>query len=203
MADMEYRRLGRSGLKVSVLSFGSWVTFGTQVDTGFIVYNEVTYPNLTALFKHLDVRTKVSDMSFAVSLDGGRLEYSGTGLGGLLAQPANVGRPRFWSMLKELLRFYREAPYDIARIADDAQTRWPLLGVTIIHRIGRLMPGEKIVLVAVAAQHRSAAFQACEFLMDYLKTRAPFWKQEERNGKAQWVEARHSDDKAAERWRDK
>jgi len=92
---------------------------------------------------------------------------------------------------------------EIARIADDAQTRWPLLGVTIIHRIGRLMPGEKIVLVAVAAQHRSAAFQACEFLMDYLKTRAPFWKQEERNGKAQWVEARHSDDKAAERWRDK
>jgi molybdopterin synthase catalytic subunit len=92
---------------------------------------------------------------------------------------------------------------EIARIVDDAQTRWPLLGVTIIHRIGRLMPGEKIVLVAVAASHRSAAFQACEFLMDYLKTRAPFWKQEERNGAAQWVEARPSDNRAAERWRDK
>jgi molybdopterin synthase catalytic subunit len=92
---------------------------------------------------------------------------------------------------------------EIARIVDEAQTRWPLLGVTIIHRIGRLTPGEKIVLVAVAAQHRSAAFQACEFLMDYLKTKAPFWKQEERNGTAHWVEARHSDDKAAERWRDK
>lgn len=91
---------------------------GTQVDTGFIVYNEVTYPNLTALFEHLGVRTKASDMSFAVSLDSGRLEYSGTGLGGLLAQPANVGRLRFWRMLKELLRFYREAPYDIARIGE-------------------------------------------------------------------------------------
>ncbi|TSE03100.1 NAD(P)/FAD-dependent oxidoreductase [Mesorhizobium intechi] len=91
---------------------------GTPVDTGFIVYNEVTYPNLTALFAHLGVRTKSSDMSFAVSLDGGRLEYSGTGLRGLLAQPTNVGRLRFWSMLKELLRFYREAPYDIARIGE-------------------------------------------------------------------------------------
>jgi molybdopterin synthase catalytic subunit len=92
---------------------------------------------------------------------------------------------------------------EIARIVEDAQTRWPLLGVTIIHRIGRLMPGEKIVLVAVAASHRSAAFQACEFLMDYLKTRAPFWKEEARGGKTQWVEARHSDDHAAERWRNK
>jgi molybdopterin synthase catalytic subunit len=92
---------------------------------------------------------------------------------------------------------------EIARIVDDARTRWPLLGVTVIHRIGRLTPGEKIVLVAVAAQHRHAAFQACEFLMDYLKTKAPFWKQEERDGIAQWVEARHSDDKAVERWRDK
>jgi molybdopterin synthase catalytic subunit len=89
---------------------------------------------------------------------------------------------------------------EIARIVEDAQTRWPLLGVTIIHRIGRLMPGEKIVLVAVATSHRSAAFQACEFLMDYLNTKAPFWKQEERGGNSQWVEARHSDDHAAERW---
>ena len=92
---------------------------------------------------------------------------------------------------------------EIARIVDEARTRWPLLGVTIIHRIGRLTPGEKIVLVAIAASHRSAAFQACEFLMDYLKTKAPFWKQEERNGTVQWVEAKHSDTKAAERWRNK
>ena len=93
---------------------------GTRVDTGFIVYNEATYPNLTALFAHLGVRTKPSEMSFAVSLDRGRLEYSGTGLGGLLAQPGNVARPRFWLMLRELLRFYREAPYDISRIGESS-----------------------------------------------------------------------------------
>jgi predicted NAD/FAD-binding protein len=85
----------------------------TPVDTGFIVYNEVTYPNLTALFRFLDVPTKPSDMSFAVSLDGGRLEYSGTGLSGLFAQPANLASPRFWSMLRDLLRFYRTAPFDL------------------------------------------------------------------------------------------
>jgi len=84
------------------------------VDTGFIVYNEPAYPNLTALFAHLGVATQASDMSFAVSLDGGRLEYSGGGLGGLLAQPRNALRPRFWQMLRELARFYREAPGDAA-----------------------------------------------------------------------------------------
>jgi molybdopterin synthase catalytic subunit len=92
---------------------------------------------------------------------------------------------------------------EIGRIVEDANARWPLMGVTIIHRVGRLLPGDKIVLVAVAAKHRGAAFEACQFLMDYLKTRAPFWKEEERNGTAQWVEARRSDDRAAERWRDK
>ncbi|MBB4285264.1 NAD(P)/FAD-dependent oxidoreductase [Roseospira goensis] len=80
------------------------------VDTGFIVYNEVNYPNLVALFDHLDVATHASDMSFAASLDDGRLEYAGDGLGGLFAQPGNALRPRFWSMLRDLMRFYREAP---------------------------------------------------------------------------------------------
>ncbi|MFZ5779128.1 MAG: NAD(P)/FAD-dependent oxidoreductase [Pseudomonadota bacterium] len=83
---------------------------GIPIDTGFIVYNEKTYPNLTALFAHLDVPTQASDMSFAVSVDGGRLEYSGSGLRGLLAQPRNIGSLRFISMLKDLLRFYRDAP---------------------------------------------------------------------------------------------
>lgn len=88
------------------------------VDTGFIVYNERTYPNLTALFAHLAVPTKPSDMSFAVSLDGGRVEYSGTGLRGLFAQKSNLLRPRFWSMLRELARLYRNAPDDLTRLAD-------------------------------------------------------------------------------------
>lgn len=84
------------------------------VDTGFIVYNEAAYPNLTALFKHLGVATQATDMSFAVSLDQGDLEYSGTGLKGLFAQPGNLFSPRFWTMLRELVRFYREAPGDAA-----------------------------------------------------------------------------------------
>lgn len=82
------------------------------VDTGFIVYNEPAYPNLTALFAHLGVATQASDMSFAVSLDGGALEYAGTDLRGLFAQPSNLLKPRFWSMLRDLMRFYREAPRD-------------------------------------------------------------------------------------------
>ena len=90
---------------------------------------------------------------------------------------------------------------EISAIADEAAQRWALSGVTIIHRVGRLEVGERIVLVAVAASHRGAAFEACQFLMDYLKTRAPFWKQEERGGKIDWVEVRGSDDEAAERWR--
>lgn len=89
---------------------------GVAVDTGFIVYNEVTYPNLTALFRHLGVATKASDMSFAVSLDDGRLEYSGTGLSGLFAQRRNTLSPRFWLMLRDLVRFYRQAPRDLASI---------------------------------------------------------------------------------------
>ncbi len=92
---------------------------GVPVDMGFIVYNEATYPNLIALFRHLGVETQVSDMSFAVSIDDGRLEYAGTDLKGLLAQPANLLRPRFWSMLRDLLRFYREAPRDAAALERD------------------------------------------------------------------------------------
>ncbi|HVR53972.1 MAG TPA: FAD-dependent oxidoreductase, partial [Pseudorhodoferax sp.] len=80
------------------------------VDTGFIVYNEPAYPNLTALFQHLGVATQATEMSFGLSLDGGALEYAGSSLNTLFAQRANLWRPRFWRMLRELLRFYREAP---------------------------------------------------------------------------------------------
>jgi uncharacterized protein len=86
---------------------------GVAVDTGFIVYNETTYPNLTALFRYLGVPTQRSEMSFAVSLDDARLEYSGTDLRGLFAQKRNLLRPRFWGMLRDLLRFYRSAPADL------------------------------------------------------------------------------------------
>lgn len=89
------------------------------VDMGFIVYNEPAYPNLTALFRYLGVATQPSDMSFGVSLDGGALEYAGTDLSGLFAQYRNLLRPRFWAMLKDLLRFYREAPQELARLAPE------------------------------------------------------------------------------------
>lgn len=88
------------------------------VDTGFIVYNEAAYPNLTALFAHLGVPTQPTEMSFAVSLDNGSLEYSGTDLAGLFAQKRNILRPRFWSMLSDIKRFYREAPNDIAALGE-------------------------------------------------------------------------------------
>jgi len=89
------------------------------VDTGFIVFNRRAYPNLVALFEHLEVPTQRSEMSFAVSLDDGRLEYSGSGLSGLFGQPANLFRPRFWSMIKEINRFYRQAPREIGLFDDE------------------------------------------------------------------------------------
>jgi molybdopterin synthase catalytic subunit len=92
------------------------------------------------------------------------------------------------------------AEAEIERHVADAQARWPLLGVTVIHRFGRMVPGDNIVLVAVAAAHREPAFAAAEFLMDYLKTKAPFWKKEEQAEGARWVAAKGSDDAAAERW---
>jgi len=88
-----------------------------RVDTGFIVYNDTTYPNLSALFSHIGTSTKVSDMSFAVSMDEGALEYSGSSLSGIFAQRRNVASPRFWSMLRDLVRFYRAAPQDVRNIA--------------------------------------------------------------------------------------
>lgn len=92
------------------------------------------------------------------------------------------------------------AEAEIARHVEEARSRWPLLGVTVIHRHGRLTPGEAIVLVATASSHRQAAFAAAEFLMDYLKTRAPFWKQIEAAKGTSWVEAKAADNAAAERW---
>ncbi|TWI58434.1 molybdopterin synthase subunit MoaE [Pseudomonas duriflava] len=88
----------------------------------------------------------------------------------------------------------------LAKIAQQAHERWPLLNVNIIHRIGRLEPGEPIVFVGTASAHRQAAFDACAFIMDYLKTQAPFWKKEDTSDGPRWVEGRDSDRDAAERW---
>jgi len=89
----------------------------------------------------------------------------------------------------------------LEEIAAEALARWPLQGVRVIHRYGPLKPGERIVLVLTASRHRQAAFEAAEFLMDYLKTRAPFWKKEARAGGGGWVDARDADDSAMARWK--
>ena len=88
----------------------------------------------------------------------------------------------------------------LADIVAQAKARWSLLGVRVIHRYGRLEPTDRIVFVGVASSHRGDAFAACEFIMDYLKTRAPFWKREETPDGARWVDAREADDSAAARW---
>lgn len=90
----------------------------------------------------------------------------------------------------------------LEQIAQDAHGRWNLIDTTIIHRVGALNPTDQIVLVVVSSAHRGEAFAACEFIMDFLKTRAPFWKKEQTPSGARWVEARESDDQAAERWID-
>lgn len=89
----------------------------------------------------------------------------------------------------------------LAKIVLEAQQRWPLLGLNVVHRVGALEPGEPIVFVGVVSAHRQAAFDACAFVMDYLKTRAPFWKKEQTADGPRWVEGRASDEAAAERWR--
>jgi molybdopterin synthase catalytic subunit len=89
----------------------------------------------------------------------------------------------------------------LADICGQAHSRWDLIDTLVIHRVGALEPGDRIVLVGVASAHRGEAFAACEFIMDYLKTRAPFWKKEDTPQGGHWVDARESDDAAAERWR--
>jgi molybdopterin synthase catalytic subunit len=92
------------------------------------------------------------------------------------------------------------AEAEIGRHAETAMSRWPLEGLTVVHRVGRIAPGENIVLVLTASKHRQAAFEAAEFLMDFLKANAPFWKREESAGGTAWVDARDYDDAAAARW---
>jgi len=108
-----------------------------------------------------------------------------------------------WLAALELEHYPGMAEEEIARAAAEAEARWPLLGATIIHRHGRIAPGERIVLVVVAAEHRGAAFAAAEMLMDYLKTRAPFWKRAIRSDGAieGWIESKKEDDRSAARWR--
>jgi molybdopterin synthase catalytic subunit len=103
----------------------------------------------------------------------------------------------------EIEHYPEMAREELARVAGEAEARWPLLGVAIIHRFGDIVPGERIVLVITASAHRSAAFEAADFLMDYLKTRAPFWKRAHRSDGTveDWIETKSTDESAAARWR--
>jgi predicted NAD/FAD-binding protein len=135
------------------------------VDMGFIVYNETTYPNLTALFRHLDVPNQPSPMSFAVSLDDGALEYAGTNLPSLFAQRRNLVRPRFWSMLRDVARFYREAPRDAADLADSLQSLGDYLDE---HRYGQAFQCDHLLPMAAAIwsmpADRVAAYPVTNFI---------------------------------------
>ncbi|MCP8939432.1 NAD(P)/FAD-dependent oxidoreductase [Alsobacter sp. SYSU M60028] len=140
---------------------------GLPVDMGFIVYNEATYPNLTALFRHLDVPTRPTDMGFAVSLRGGRLEYSGSGLNGLFAQRRNLLSPRFWSMLRDLERFYRQAPRDLPNMGDIGLGDYlDMLGCGVPFREDHLYPMAAAIWSTPAEdipRHSAAAFvRFCE-----------------------------------------
>lgn len=113
-----------------------------------------------------------------------------------LVRDMNEGRVS----LMELEHYPGMTEKELARIKQEAHQRWPLQASLIIHRIGRLSPGDNIVLVITASAHRHAAFEAASFLMDYLKTSAPFWKKEIRDGEARWVEARERDNAAMKKW---
>jgi len=114
-----------------------------------------------------------------------------------LVRDANDGAPVKSMTLEHYPGMTEKALVDIC---EQAMSRWDLIDTLVIHRIGALKPGDRIVLVGVSSAHRGEAFAACEFIMDYLKTRAPFWKREETPQGARWVEARDSDDAAAGRW---
>lgn len=117
---------------------------------------------------------------------------------GLCRADAGDGGPPIRALTLE--HYPGMAEEEIERLVEEARTRWPLTGATVIHRYGRLVPGNNIVLVVTASTHRGAAFAAAEFLMDWLKTKAPFWKLEERVGGSSWIAAKHDDDEAAGRW---
>jgi molybdopterin synthase catalytic subunit len=146
---------------------------------------------------------RVQREDFDVGTELGALTRGKTGIGGVasfigLMRDVAEGTPIHAMTLEH---YPGMTERELQRIEHEAQQRWPLLASLIIHRYGRLEPGDRIVLVATAAAHRAAAFQSCEFLMDYLKTEAPFWKREETPHGPRWVAAAADDDEAASRWR--
>ncbi len=148
------------------------------------------------------IKIRVDEAGFDVGAETSAILQHSTGIGGLASfvgvmRDNNEGRQVQGMLLEHYPAMTSKA---LRSIVDEAASRWPLEAVTLIHRVGKLKPGDQIVLVLSAAAHRGEAFSACEFIMDYLKTRAPFWKKELTDSGERWVEARCSDEQAAERW---
>jgi molybdopterin synthase catalytic subunit len=149
------------------------------------------------------VTVRVQQADFDVGTEFAALTAGHTDIGGIGCFVGTVraspGRPRLEALSLEQYPAMTERA--IAGVVAEAERRWPLLGCTVVHRVGRLLPGENIVLVLAASSHRQAALEATAFLIDWLKTKAPFWKQESfADGSTTWVEARETDDAAAARW---
>lgn len=144
----------------------------------------------------IEVRVQALDFDPGVEL--ARLEALG---GGAVASFIGLVRGDGGLSALELEYYPGMTERTMRAVAEEAMARWPLMGVVCVHRVGRLRPGERIVLAAVASAHRHVALDACAYLMDFLKTRATFWKREHyANGTARWVDARRSDEAAAARW---
>ena len=147
------------------------------------------------------VRVQEADFDVGVELDAltrGRHDVGAVASFVGLVRDANDGSAVRGMTLEHYPGMTEKALEDICA---QASARWDLQDIVVIHRVGRLVPGDRIVLVGVAGAHRGEAFEACEFVMDFLKTRAPFWKREETPDGPRWVEARSSDEVAAERWK--
>src|SRR6201996_2863077 len=148
------------------------------------------------------VTIRIQDADFDIAREMAALTHGRTDIGAVVSfsgicRGSDHGEPIAALTLEH---YPGMAEAEIMRHAEQAMARWPLQGLTVIHRHGRIIPGENIVLVVTASSHRAAAFEAAEFLMDYLKTSAPFWKREETADGGDWVEARAHDDAAAARW---
>ncbi|WP_028874459.1 molybdenum cofactor biosynthesis protein MoaE [Tepidiphilus margaritifer] len=142
------------------------------------------------------VRVQVED--FDAGAEGERLQRVSPEVGAVVSFVGTVRGGEVRAMTLEHYPGMTEK--SLEALVEEARRRWSLVAATVIHRVGRLMPGERIVFVGVASRHRSEAFAACEFLIDRLKTEAPFWKKEETNDSTRWVEAKEGDEARARRW---
>jgi len=140
----------------------------------------------------------IQTLDFDPAIELAALEASG---GGGVASFTGIVRGEGGLIALELEHYPAMTSAQVERIVEQAMTRWPLLGVRVIHRYGRLEPGERIVFVGTASRHRTAALEACAFLIDWLKSEAPFWKKEHFADRTAWVEARAEDNAKAQSWR--